>query len=354
MKKTILNLLILTLVFVSCGKKEAVRPDTASGLTPGKFVTITTAGDTTDLYVLKNAAGMEVCVTNTGARIVSVMVPDKSGQMQNVVLGYDNIEPYMQLTDYLGATVGRYANRISNGTFTLDRVAYRTRANEGGTTLHGGPRGFSTQYFDIVQTSDNELTASYFSKANEEGFPGNLNVSVSYKLTSDNALAISYEATTDRATVINLTNHSYFNLSGASATGVADHLLFMDAAEVTAVDANLIPTGKFEKVKNTPLDFAELKAIQSDYSYDINYVLNKPGDIQNMAAKLVSASTGIRMEVYTTEPGIQLYVDKARPSFCLETQHFPDSPNRPEFPTTILRVDSVFQSNTIYKFGIEK
>lgn len=352
MKKTILSLLVFAVVFVSCGPKKDARPDTASGLKPSNFVTTTIDGKKTDLYVLKNANGMEVTVLNIGARIVSVMVPDKNGTLQNVVLGYDTIAPYLQLNDYYGAVVGRYANRISNESFMLDRVNYTLRTNEGSTSLHGGPRGFSTQYFDITQISESEVMATYMSKAKEEGFPGALDVTVTYTVMPDNALSIKYEATTSQPTVVNLSNHAYFNLSGAKATNVNDQALFIDAAKYTPVDENLIPTGAIENVTPT-LDFTTAKTPDNTFQYDHNYVLNTPGDMNVMAAKLLSNTTGIKMEVYTTEPGIQLYIDKAKPSFCLETQHFPDSPNRPEFPSTVLRPGEVFSSQTIYKFGTE-
>jgi aldose 1-epimerase len=351
MKRIFLALATIALLFFSCGKKEVILPDTDSGLSPAKFVTITENGDTTHLYVLKNANGMEVCVTNIGARIVSVLVPDKDGNKQNVVKGYNSIEPYMQLGDTYGAVIGRYANRIAGATFILDRVNYHLRPNNGKNTIHGGPRNFSLRYFKIEQIDAQKLLASYFSKNGEEGFPGDLDFTVTYSLTDDNALNIDYQATSKPATVINVTNHSYFNLSGAGAENIEDHSLYINATNYTPVDEDLIPTGKIAKLK-APYDYTTFQPIDPNVLYDLNYVLDNKRNISVLAAKAASKTTGINMEVYTTEPGIQFYNGKKH-SLCLETQHFPDSPNHPNFPTTILRVDSVFNSKTIYKFGIE-
>jgi aldose 1-epimerase len=347
------SLAVFALLLVSCGKKEVILPDTDSGLHPADFVTITENGDTTQLYVLKNANGMEVCVTNIGARIVSVLVPDKDGNKKNVVIGYDSIQPYMRLNDSYGALMGRYAGRIADASFILDRVTYRLRPNDGKNTIHGGPRGFAGQYFKIEQSGAQSLTASYFSKNLEEGFPGNLNLAVTYTLTDDNALNIGYEATSNPATVLNLTNHSYFNLSGAGTKTIEDHSLYINAAEYTVLGEGKIPTGSFAKVKNTPFDYTNLRPIDTQTFYDLNYVLQNKGNIKEVIAKAVSKTTGISMEVFTTEPGVQLFTPGWVSSFCLETQHFPDSPHHPNFPTTILRVDSVYNSTTIYKFGIE-
>lgn len=295
---------------------------------------------------------MEMCVSNIGARIISLMVPDKSGTLQNVVIGHDKIEPYMQLADYFGATIGRYANRIAGAEVTIDRVKYKLRNNEGENILHGGPRGFHTQYFEIEKRGDSKLVAYYMSKAGEEGFPGNLSFTVTYTLTADNALEIEYEANTDRTTLINPTNHSYFNLTGAGATAINDHELFIDATQYTPVNDQLIPTGAIAKLP-AELDFSTAKTVEANGFYDHNYVLSNPGNIENVAAKLVSNTSGITMEVYTTEPGMQFYRYGEKPSVCLETQHFPDSPNHPTFPSTLLTADEVFASKTIYKFGVK-
>jgi len=350
MKKTVFLFATICLVLVSCGKQE--ETPTLSGLLPSKFEYRTEKGDVNRLYVIKNSQGMEITIINIGARIVSIMAPDKAGGQQNVVLGYDSIQPYLNLKNYYGAIIGRYANRIADGTFLLDRVTYRIRTNEGKNQLHGGPRGFSTCYFTVEQPDEQSVVCSYFSKDGEEGFPGDMKLTVTYTLTDDNALYIDYHAIANRATPINVTNHAYFNLSGKDAGTIADHQLFIDASKYTPVREDLIPTGEIKKVTGM-LDFTTLRPLDLSYQYDLNYVLNRPGNINNLAAELYSSTTGIGMEVYTTEPGIQLYDDKQNPSICLETQHFPDSPHNPQFPATILRVDSVFNSQTIYKFVVK-
>ncbi|GHS98267.1 aldose 1-epimerase [Bacteroidia bacterium] len=350
MKKIVFAFAALCLLFVSCGKK-VVETETLSGLLPSNFEYTTEDGDVNRLYVMKNAQGMEVTVINIGARIVSLVVPGKDGSNRNVVLGFDSIEPYLQLKNYYGAIVGRYANRIADGTFELDRVTYRIRQNEGKNQLHGGPRGFSTRYFTIEQPTGQSLVCSYFSKDGDEGFPGDLKLTVTYTLTNENTLDVDYHAITNRATYINVSNHAYFNLSGADANTIADQQLYIDASNYTPVREDLIPTGKIAKVEPV-LDYTTLRPIDADYPYDLNYVLNAPGNIDALAAQVVSPTTGLSMEIYTTEPGIQFYNDRKRPAICLEPQHFPDSPHHPNFPSTILRVDSVFNSKTIYKFKV--
>lgn len=381
MKKNIFILVAFAILSVSCGKKETAEPATASGLLASKFETTLDGGQTTHLYTIKNANGMEVCVTNIGGRIVSVWVPDKSGNFRDVVLGFDNIQPYIPVTTNFGAIIGRYGNRIANGKMTLsNRATYRLRQNDGKNTLHGGVRGFHTRYFDIEQPDSATLVCQYLSKNNEEGFPGDMLVTVTYSLSNDNALHINYEAEANQSTVVNLTNHSYFNLSGAPNSTILDHLLFVDADNYTPTNDELIPTGVIAKVKGTPMDFTAPKAVGTHINdttfealkfgngYDHNYVLNKPGDMNRLAAKLVSPVTGIALEVYTTEPGLQVYTGNFldgtdtgkkgiaynyRTAICLETQHFPNSPNIPSFPTTELFPDSIYQTQTIYKFNIE-
>ncbi|MDR1632391.1 MAG: galactose mutarotase [Dysgonamonadaceae bacterium] len=381
MKKNIFILAASAILFVSCGKKETAELTTASGLQASKFETTTDNGQTTRLYTIKNANGMEVCVTNIGGRIVSIWVPDKSGNFRDVVLGFDDIQSYIPVKTNFGAIIGRYGNRIAGGKMTLsNRATYRLKQNNGNNTLHGGLRGFHTRYFDIEQLDSTALICKYLSKNNEEGFPGDLLVTVTYSLSDDNALHIDYEAEANQSTVVNLTNHSYFNLSGDPNNTIIDHLLFVDADNYTPTNDELIPTGVIAKVKGTPLDFTTPKVIGAQINdttfeavkfgkgYDHNFVLNKPGDINQLAAKLVSPATGIALEVYTTEPGIQIYtgnfldgtdtgkkgiVYNYRTAICLETQHFPNSPNIPSFPTTELFPDSIYQTQTIYKFGIE-
>jgi len=381
--KKIIFILTVFILSVSCTtKKETKEQPTDSGLYPSKFVMTTDEGNTTHLYTLKNANGMEVCVTNIGGRIVSIWVPDKNGNFQDVVLGFDSIQPYIPFSTNFGAIIGRYGNRIAKGQFTLsNRAKYRLRQNDGQNTLHGGVRGFHTRFFDIEQPDTATLICSYLSKNTEEGFPGDMTVKVTYKLTNDNALHINYEAKSNQLTVVNLTNHSYFNLSGNPRNTILDHILYLNANAYTPTNNELIPTGKIEKVAGTPLDFTKPKAIGNNINdstfeaikvgkgYDHNFVLNKPGDINTVAAKVVSPSNGITMEVYTTEPGIQVYTGNFlngsvvgkkgiaynfRTAVCLETQHFPDSPNQPNFPSTELHPDSVYITKTIYKFGVEK
>jgi aldose 1-epimerase len=380
MKKTFFALAAIVLFAVSCGKKE--EQITASGLNPLKFEKTLEGGKTTHLYTMKNAKGMEVSVTNIGGRIVSIWVPDKDGVYRDVVLGFDNIESYIPFSTNFGAIIGRYGNRIAKGKIQLrNRANYQLRQNDGQNTLHGGARGFHTRYFDIEQQDSTTLICSYLSKHEEEGFPGNLNVTVTYQLTDDNALDINYEATTDLLTIVNLTNHSYFNLSGDPNNTILDHLLFLNAQQYTPTDAELIPTGKIEKVANTPMDFTtatavgaridntDFEAIKLGNGYDHNYVLDNQGDISVLAGKLTSPLTGITMDIYTTEPGIQFYTGNfldgsnigkkeiaynLRSALCLETQHFPNSPNQKDFPSTERHPDSVYQSRSIYKFTIEQ
>ena len=384
--KRILFILAVLALCVSCTNKvketKAEEQPTQSGLYPSKFETTTEEGKTTHLYTLKNAKGMEVCVTNIGGRIVSIWVPDKNGKFQDVVLGFDSIQPYIPTTTNFGAIIGRYGNRIANAKITLsNRATYTLRANDGKNTLHGGPRGFHTCFFDIAQPDSTQVVCTYLSKNTDEGFPGDMPVKVTYKLTDDNALDISYEATTNQLTVVNLTNHTYFNLSGDPKNTVLDNVLYLNADAYTPTNAELIPTGKIDKVAGTPLDFTKpvavgsrindstFEAIRLGHGYDHNFVLNTKGDIQTVAAKAVSPVSGISMEVYTTEPGIQVYTGnfldgsnsgkkgiayQRRTALCLETQHYPDSPNHPNFPSTELRPDSVYKSHTIYKFGVEK
>jgi len=381
MRKIFLILAVFALC-VSCENKGTKLQLTDSGLVPSKFETTTEAGKKTHLFTMKNANGMEMCVTNIGGRIVSIWVPDKNGNFQDVVLGFDSIEPYIPVTTNFGAIIGRYGNRIGNGKMLLsNRATYSLRQNDGKNTLHGGARGFHTCFFDIEQPDSNKLVCTYLSKNMEEGFPGDMPVTVTYTLTNDNALDISYEATCNQLTAVNLTNHSYFNLSGNPENTILDNILYLNADAYTPTNAELIPTGKIDKVAGTPLDFTNptaigarindstFEAIKFGRGYDHNFVLNTKGDINALAAKVVSPESGITMEVYTTEPGIQVYTGnfldgsnvgkkgiayQFRTALCLETQHFPDSPNHRNFPSTELWPDSLYNSHTIYKFGVEK
>ena len=378
MKKMFIALAVLFTMSTAC-KQEQKEQATESGLLPSKFSAVIDDRPNA-LYTLKNKNGMEACIINVGGRVVSLMVPDKNGTMQDVVLGFDNLQDYKQNRTDFGAIIGRYANRISGGKFELNYVTYRLPQNDGKNTLHGGPRGFQYQWFDIEQIDSTKLTCSHLSKQLEEGFPGDLKVTVTYTLTDDNALDISYSAETNFPNHVNLTNHSYFNLSGNPANTILDHVAYIDADKYTPTNDELIPTGKIESLKKTPLDFttpaaigariddSSFVAIKYGRGYDHNYVLNKPGNEENLACKVVCPATGIGLEVYTNEPGVQLYtgnfldgtltgkkgiVYERRTAFCLETQHFPDTPNRPEFPSTVLKKDEIYYSRCIYKFTVE-
>lgn len=381
MRQVILSLVVIALIFSSCGKDKAKETNrTLSGLNPTQFVVVSGDSKRAQLHTLVNANGMEVCVSDLGMRILSIMVPDKDGQMKDVVLGFDNLEPYKDLNNYFGAVLGRYANRIKNGTFTFTNgLITNLRKNPGSNhSLHGGPEGFHTKYFMVERVDDSTIKGVYKSVNKEEGFPGDLLLTVTYTLTNFNALQIDYEAYCNQSTVINISNHTYFNLSGDLTRDILDHVLFIDAANYTPTDNELIPTGEIAPVKNTPFDFTQphsigerikddFPAIKLSKGYDINYVLNKPGDINTLTAKVYNVSSGISMEVYTTEPGIQLYTANEMNvtgkfgqtygdygGFCLETQHFPDSPNKPNFPSTLLIPNEMYVSQTVYKFGIEK
>ncbi|MCL1942957.1 MAG: galactose mutarotase [Candidatus Azobacteroides sp.] len=350
-----------------------------SGLT-GKDFQKTVDGKQTDLYVLKNPSGMEVCITNYGAKIVSVMVPDKNGKFADVVLGHPSIDDYLTSQEpYFGAVCGRTGNRIAKGKFTLDGKEYTLAVNNGPNNLHGGIKGFHAVVWDAEQIDNQTIRLIYLSKDGEEGYPGNLTTILTYKLTDDNAVEIDYLATTDKPTIINLTNHSYFNLSGAGDPFIGDHLLTIHADTYLPTDDTAIPYGKPEKVEGTPMDFRtphEIGArIDENFQqliygngYDHTYVLNKEKDAGfSFCAKVVSPKTGIVMETYTTEPGVQLYTGNGmtggfpakggkhypkRSAFCLETQHFPDSINKPEYPGVVLRPGEKFTSQTTYKFSI--
>lgn len=375
MKKQFLALLLVCL-FTACGEKK--EEATLSGLLKSDFVA-TVDGKTTALYVLKNANGVEACITNYGGRLVSVMVPDKAGKMTDVVLGYGSIADYLASSGNFGATIGRYGNRIKDGKFTLDETAYTLPQNNNGHCLHGGPNGYHTKIWDATQVNDQTLELRYLSPDGEAGFPGNLNIKVTYTLTADNAIDIRYEATTDKPTIVNLTNHSYFNLSGKLDSQNLEQLIMINADTYTPVDETLIPLGDLPSVEGTPMDLRQLVAIgahiDDDFDqlkrgrgYDHNWVLNTGCDIKKLAAKAVSKKTGIVLEVYTNEPGIQFYAgnfmdgtDKGkhgltypfRGAFCLETQHYPDSPNQPQFPSTVLRPGEKYFSECIYKFVVE-
>lgn len=324
------------------------------------------------LYTLINHNGMTVRITNYGGIVTSVLVPDKEGNFADVVLGFDSLQPYLDGHPYFGSIVGRYGNRIAKGKFNIDGEEYTLATNNGPNHLHGGLRGFDKVIWDAETIESNDsaaLVLSYKSPDMEEGYPGNLNARVSYNLNNDNELRIRYFATTDKATPVNLTHHSYFNLSG-SPQNALDHILMIDADKYVAVDETLIPTGKLEGLDNSPMDFRTPSAIgaridEVEGGYDHTYVLNNKGELPKVA-EVYHPSSGRFMEVFTSEPGIQFYsgnfldgsltgknstVYHKHHGFCLETQHFPDSPNQPAFPNTILRPGEEYGYTTIYKFS---
>ena len=371
--RNFLWLALIAIALLSC-KHEVKNVQTLSGLNTKDFAGEVN-GKETALYMLKNSNGLEACITNYGGRLVSLMVKDRAGNLKDVVLGYGSIADYLASDGNYGALIGRYGNRIKEGRFTLDGMMYDLPKNNNGHCLHGGPNGFHTQVWDAEQIDAQTLKLSYLSKDGEEGFPGNLNVTVTYRLTDQNAIDIQYEATTDKPTVVNLTNHSYFNLSGRLGSQILDHYIYINADSITAVDATLIPTAIIP-VEGTPMDLRQLTLIDAGIDdnyeqvaigkgYDHNWVLNTKGSISQIAATVYHDVSGIQMDVYTTEPGVQLYsgnfmerADKGkldvtyihRGGLCLETQHFPDSPNRPDFPNTILRPGQKYTSRCIYHF----
>jgi aldose 1-epimerase len=336
-------------------------------------------GRAVNLYTLTNAHGVEIRAMNYGGIITSIRVPDRKGQLADIVLGHETLEGYTPNPPFLGAVVGRYANRIANGTFTLDGKTYTLPKNDGPNTLHGGVK----RTFDKVVWDDEALTAkngvafSYLSKDGEEGFPGNLKIKVTYTLMDSNELVIDYEATTDKATPINVSQHSYFNLAGEGTGDILGHELMLNADHFTPVDKSLIPTGELRPVKGTPMDFTTPTKIgariDDNYEqlalgkgYDHNFVINRKVSGMVLAARAYEPGSGRVLEVSTDQPGVQFYsgnfldgtvtgkqghVYKRRYGFCLETQHFPDSPNHPEFPSTILKAGATFHTKTVFKFS---
>ena len=336
-------------------------------------------GRTINLFTLENARGLRATITNFGGRIVSLFVPDKNGIPRDVVLGFENVGdhlPEKHRSDF-GAVIGRYANRLNNGQITIDGKTYQLPQNDGKNCLHGGPDGWQYRIFNVEEVGDNRLVLSLVSEDGDNGFPGNVCARVTYTLKDDNALDIQYEAVTDEPTVINLTNHSYFNLNGDASTDILNHLLTIDADRYTPIGETFIPTGELASVEGTPMDFRQLKPIGRDIAadfeqlrigrgYDHNWVLNTKGDNARPCARLESPLTGITMEVYTTEPGMQVYTGNfldgtvtgkggvvycQRAAVCLETQKYPDSPNQhwPESNAT-LRQGEVYCSKTSFRF----
>ncbi len=342
----------------------------------------TADGTPVELYTLTNANGLEAKITNYGGIVVSLLVPDRDGKPGDVVLGYETLEEYIENNPYFGTLVGRYGNRIARGKFTLEGIEYTLAQNDGENHLHGGLKGFDKVVWkaDAVRSKNSVgLKLTYLSKDGEEGYPGNLSVTVVYTLSNDNELKIEYTAVTDKVTIVNLTHHGYFNLAGAGLGDILGHELMIKADRFTPVDKGLIPTGELRSVKGTPMDFTRAVAIGARIDqaaeqlvlgggYDHNWVLNNGDGSLTLAARVYEPTTGRVMEVYTTEPGIQFYsgnfldgsitgkggkVYEYRYGFCLETQHFPDSPNKPSFPSTVLKPGETYTTTTIYTFSVK-
>jgi aldose 1-epimerase len=372
----------LTVAFCSLLSLSVLSSVTAASLPKEAFGT-TPDGHRVFLYTLKNAAGMEVKITNYGGTVGSIKIKDRNGKFGDVVLGFSNLDGYTSKLNsaYFGALIGRYGNRIAKGIFVLDGHSYHVPTNDGPNALHGGKVGFNKRVWEAkdVSTADEPtLELHYLSPDGEQGFPGNLSVTVRYSLDRDNGLHIDYTATTDKDTVLNLTNHSYFNLIGAGSATILTHKLKIDANRFTPINSTLIPTGKLESVAKTPFDFRKATDIGAHISarsqqlklgkgYDHNFVLNHPGDLNRVAAMVQEPKSGRVLKVYTTQPGIQFYsgnflegnihgiggVYRHRSALCLETQHFPDSPNHPNFPTTVLHPGEQYHQTTIYRFSTE-
>lgn len=367
MRLLALPTLFLILMSISGSSHAASVESSVWGKTP--------AGGEVKLFTLRNASGMEVKVTNWGGYIVSLKVADKKGEFADVTLGFDSLDGYLGRNPFFGCIAGRYANRIGHAKFTLDGVEYSVTANSGKHQLHGGKEGFDKKLWTAKEVKDG-VELSYTSADGEEGYPGTLQCRVTYTLTEDNGLRLDYAATTDKPTVLNLTNHAYFNLAGEGSGDILGHVLMIPTDKITATDDDLIPTGEIASIQGTPLDFtsphaigerigADYKPLIQGIGYDHNYVLSGSG--MKLAATVKDPASGRVMTVRTTEPGVQLYTGNhlngvpgkgghiyaKRHGFCLETQHYPDSPNHPGFPTTTLRPGETFQSTTIYQFSAE-
>lgn len=376
------NTKILTIVFfavllIGCNsndkEKEMIRIEKSEfGILPN--------GSQVDLYTLRNSQGMKVDIMNYGGTIVRWTAPDKDGNYDDITLGMDSLQGYLDGVPFFGALVGRYGNRIANGKFTLDGETYELATNNGVNSLHGGLKGFDKALWkaDVMNEAESKLVLTYLSKDGEEGYPGNLNVIVTYELRDDNSLSINYEATTDKKTVVNLTNHAYFNLAGLGSS-ILDHEVMLAADTYLPVDKGLIPIGEMMSVENSPMDFTDFHSIgeridDTTYTqivlgggYDHCWVFKDQSESLKKLAEVREASSGRSMEVFTTEPGVQFYTGNflngsvigkngisygKRSGFCLETQHFPDSPNQSQFPSTVLEPGDTYKSTTVYKFGI--
>ncbi len=336
-----------------------------------------------DLITLRNGAGIEVRLITYGGIILSLRTPDRAGELDDIVLGFDDLPPYLTKSPYFGCIIGRYGNRIAKGRFVLDGKPYTLATNNGPNHLHGGVKGWDKVRWaaETFQNADGVgVTLTYTSPDGEEGYPGTVKATVTYTLNDRNELAVDYHATTDKPTVINLTQHSYFNLAGRRANDILGHELMINAAEYTPVDATLIPTGQLAPVEGTPFDFrkpmpigARIDAahdqIKNGLGYDHNFVLTRSGPGLSHAARVVEPQSGRTLDITTTEPGLQFYSGNFldgtltgkggrlyphRSGFCLETQHYPDSPNRPTFPSTVLRPGEAYRSKTVFTFGVAR
>ena len=388
MKRNILPAfaLLLNLCFMACKNNTAdngtaASADSTLASKPGITVTDwgTFDGKPVHLFTLTNNNGIQVKISDYGGTITSFVAPDKNGKNSSIVIGLDSLSGYTAGVPYFGATVGRYGNRIAKGKFTLNGKTYSLAVNNGQNHLHGGKKGFDKQVWTVSDTAANkpQLTLTYLSKDGEEGYPGNLTSRITFSLTDDNRLKIEYNATTDKATPINLTNHSYFNLTGDENNTILNHSVMIDADRYTPVDTTLIPTGQLATVKGTPFDFTtphligeRIKQIGGNpVGYDHNYVLNKKDTSLTKVAEVTDSASGRKLEVYTTQPGLQFYSGnfldgsiktsagvplKQYTGFCMETQHFPNSPNTPSFPTTILQPGQTYHSITEYAISVSK
>jgi len=380
MRLNFLPIFALAAVVAACGPKAADSALTLSGLDPANFESVID-GIESHLYTITNANGMEVCVTNFGGRIVSIMVPDKDGKMIDVVEGFDKVEDYQNIPSDFGASIGRYANRIGGATFELNGETIELLKNNGNNSLHGGPKGWQYQMYTAEQVSPSCLKVTRDSQAGDQNYPGHVVATCTYQLLDDNSIDISYTATTDAPTIINMTNHSYFNLSGDPSLPATDEIIYINASNFTPTSADLIPTGAIVPVEGTPMDLrtpvALSEGIDADYEalvfaggYDHNWCLDNDCDINVLAAKLTSLKSGVSLEVYTDQPGIQFYagnflagefagkkgiVYPKRSGICLETQIYPDAPHHPEWgQNPYLNPGETYTHHCIYKFTVEK
>jgi aldose 1-epimerase len=372
MKKTMFLLLPAVALFVFACKNENKQTEVAHAALEKVYGMIGT--DTVKQYTLANASGMKVSILNYGGTVTNLVTPDKSGQPGDVILGYDSLSGYLQSGNpYFGCLVGRYANRIAQGKFTLDGTAYTLAQNNGQNALHGGIKGFDKVIWQAELLGDTSLKLVYISKDGEEGYPGTLTSTVVYTLTAANELKMEYSATTDKPTPVNLTNHCYFNLSAGKDSTILNHELTLHANQFTEVNDQLIPTGKLPDVKGTPMDFTTAKQVGKEIAsvkggYDHNWVLDRKANGLQPAGALYDPSSGRYMEVLTTQPGIQFYTGNflngslrnrdgktivKHGGLCLETQHYPDGPNQPSFPNTILKPGETYHHITVYKFSVK-